>query len=184
MPTMSASDLGDCPGTISSMARRSARHSPWCCLASLGRAAERSAMLRRAKASARLSRRARRSPRCVRSGLFGTVGEAGLLHYRGAFQNPAMVLPVALPPVAAVLVGVEAIKPSNGRLARIWLKLTAALGFVGSRLPYFRRPSRQWRLAQLEPERSERTANSGPAKFHRPRACWARCALADGGGSR
>ena len=64
-------------------------------------------------------------------GLFGTVGEAGLLHYRGAFQNPAMVLPVALPPVAAVLVGVEAVKPSDGRLARIWLKLTAALGFVG-----------------------------------------------------
>jgi hypothetical protein len=64
-------------------------------------------------------------------GLLGTVGEAGLLHYRGAFQNPAMVLPVSLPPVAAALVGAQAVNPSHGRLARAWLKLTAALGFAG-----------------------------------------------------
>ncbi|HEY3887185.1 MAG TPA: hypothetical protein VGL73_01335 [Caulobacteraceae bacterium] len=64
-------------------------------------------------------------------GLVGTVGEAGLLHYRGAFQNPAMALPVSLPPVAAALVGAQAIRPSTGRAARAWLKLTAALGFAG-----------------------------------------------------
>jgi hypothetical protein len=64
-------------------------------------------------------------------GLVGTVGEAGLLHFRGAFQNPAMVLPVSLPPVAAALVGAQAVAPSRGRLARAWLKLTAALGFAG-----------------------------------------------------
>jgi hypothetical protein len=64
-------------------------------------------------------------------GLVGTVGEAGLLHYRGAFQNPAMLLPVSLPPVAAALVGAQVVTPSSSRLARAWLKLTAALGFVG-----------------------------------------------------
>lgn len=64
-------------------------------------------------------------------GLAGTVAEAALLHYRGAFQNPAMVLPVSLPPIAAALVGAEAINPSHSRLARGWLKLTAALGFAG-----------------------------------------------------
>jgi hypothetical protein len=64
-------------------------------------------------------------------GLFGTIGEAGLLHYRGAFQNPAMLLPVSLPPVAAALVGAQAIKPSSSRFAGAWLTLTAALGFAG-----------------------------------------------------
>lgn len=68
------------------------------------------------------------------AGLAGTVGEAGLLHFRGAFQNPAMVLPVAAPPVAAALLGVEAVRPRRrpGRLARAWLGLTAALGLAGA----------------------------------------------------
>ena len=35
------------------------------------------------------------------AGLLGTAGEAGLLHFRGAYHNPAMFLPVTLPPVAA-----------------------------------------------------------------------------------
>jgi hypothetical protein len=35
--------------------------------------------------------------------LLGTTAEAGLLHFRGAFQNPAMLLPVTLPPAAAAL---------------------------------------------------------------------------------
>jgi hypothetical protein len=66
-------------------------------------------------------------------GLAGTVGEAGLLHFRGAFQNPAMVLPVTVPPVAAGLLGVASMTPSKllGRLARMWLWLTAGLGLAG-----------------------------------------------------
>lgn len=66
-------------------------------------------------------------------GLAGTVGEAGLLHFRGAFQNPAMALPVTVPPVAAALLGAAAARPSRqvGRLAGAWLKLTAALGLAG-----------------------------------------------------
>ncbi|HEX4098583.1 MAG TPA: hypothetical protein VHX64_17790, partial [Caulobacteraceae bacterium] len=66
-------------------------------------------------------------------GLAGTVGEAGLMHFRGAFQNPAMVLPVSAPPVAAALLGHAMADPdaNTGRLARAWLRLTAALGFIG-----------------------------------------------------
>lgn len=67
------------------------------------------------------------------AGLFGTTAEAALLHFRGAFQNPAMVLPVTLPPVAAALIGSAALAPRRvpHRLTRWWLKLTAALGFAG-----------------------------------------------------
>jgi hypothetical protein len=66
-------------------------------------------------------------------GLFGTVGEAALLHFRGSFQNPFMLLPVGLPPVAAGLMARIAIRPRAGgrALARRWLKLTALLGLVG-----------------------------------------------------
>jgi hypothetical protein len=67
------------------------------------------------------------------AGLAGTVGEAGLLHFRGAFQDPAMVLPVTVPPVAAALLGAAALRPTGNtnRLARWWLKLTALLGLGG-----------------------------------------------------
>ncbi len=66
-------------------------------------------------------------------GLLGTTAEAGLLHFRGAFQNPAMVLPVTLPPVAGALIGSAAIAPRRAprRATRWWLKLTALLGFAG-----------------------------------------------------
>ncbi|GAB3465769.1 hypothetical protein [Azotobacter salinestris] len=45
----------------------------------------------------------------VLSGLLGTSAEAGLLHFRGAFQNPAMLLPVSAPPVAAGLLAGSAL---------------------------------------------------------------------------
>ncbi|HEY5411919.1 MAG TPA: hypothetical protein VIJ94_14450 [Caulobacteraceae bacterium] len=67
-------------------------------------------------------------------GLLGTVGEAGLLHYRGAYQNPFMYLPVSLPPLAAALLGAAA---AGGRrqerpVTRWALRLTALLGFAGA----------------------------------------------------
>jgi hypothetical protein len=67
------------------------------------------------------------------AGLAGTAGEAGLLHFRGAYQNPAMVAPVTVPPVASVLLGAAALRPSRmiNHLARWWLRLTALLGFAG-----------------------------------------------------
>ncbi|HEY4030501.1 MAG TPA: hypothetical protein VGM25_09180 [Caulobacteraceae bacterium] len=67
-------------------------------------------------------------------GLAGTVGEAGLLHFRGSFQNPFMWAPVSLPPVAAALMAKAAVEPSGPRrrpLTRAWLGLTALLGVAG-----------------------------------------------------
>jgi hypothetical protein len=66
-------------------------------------------------------------------GLAGTVGEAGLLHFRGAYHNPAMLLPVTVPPVASVLLGAAALQPLPRItwIARLWLRLTALLGFAG-----------------------------------------------------
>lgn len=67
------------------------------------------------------------------AGLAGTIAEAGLLHFRGAFQNPGMVLPVTLPPVAAGLLTASVLNPGRlvRRAARAFLKLTAFLGLSG-----------------------------------------------------
>jgi hypothetical protein len=67
-------------------------------------------------------------------GIAGTVGEAGLLHYRGAFQNPFMYVPVTVPPIAAALMVGAAVSPRPSRahpLTRLWLGLTALLGIAG-----------------------------------------------------
>ncbi len=66
-------------------------------------------------------------------GLFSTAGEAGLLHFRGAYHNPFMFAPVTIPPVGAVLMGDAALgRPGrNLRLTRWWMRLTMALGFAG-----------------------------------------------------
>ena len=67
------------------------------------------------------------------SALLGTVGEAGLLHFRGAYHNPAMFLPVSVPPVAAALLGTAAAAPSQAAqtAARAALWATALLGAAG-----------------------------------------------------
>ena len=66
-------------------------------------------------------------------GLLGTSGEAGMLHFRGAFQNPAMFVPVTVPPVASALLANTALGPAqrNRRLTRWWLRLTTLAGVVG-----------------------------------------------------
>jgi len=66
-------------------------------------------------------------------GLLGTSGEAALLHFRGAFHNPLMMLPVTLPPIgAALLARAAAASPgSKHRLARWWMRLLAAMGIAG-----------------------------------------------------
>ena len=67
------------------------------------------------------------------AGIAGAAGEAGLLHFRGAFQNPAMVLPLSAPPVASALLGASALQKQGPRdLARWWLRLTALLGVIGA----------------------------------------------------
>jgi hypothetical protein len=67
------------------------------------------------------------------AGLLGTAAEAGLLHFRGAYHDPFMFLPVTVPPVAAALAGEAALGPRgcDRRFSRAWLRLTALLGFAG-----------------------------------------------------
>ncbi|MDR5884180.1 hypothetical protein [Caballeronia sp. LZ032] len=66
------------------------------------------------------------------AGIIGTVGEVALLHFRGAFQNPAMYAPVVVPPVAAALLLQTALGAPQPRwFTRLWLRMTTALGFIG-----------------------------------------------------
>jgi hypothetical protein len=70
------------------------------------------------------------------AGLLGTTAEAGLLHFRGSFQNPAMYLPVTAPPIAAGLLAATAFAgPRYPRLrwwSRLALRFTTFMGFAGS----------------------------------------------------
>lgn len=69
----------------------------------------------------------------ISAGLLGTTGEAGLLHFRGAFHNPLMMLPVTLPPVGAWLMA-SAAGGQPGRdlwFTKWWLRLLTAMGFGG-----------------------------------------------------
>jgi hypothetical protein len=63
--------------------------------------------------------------------LLGTVAEAGLFHFRGAFQDPAMYAPVTIPPLAAVSIGAAALNPRAIPIAEPLLKATAVLGIAG-----------------------------------------------------
>jgi hypothetical protein len=65
-------------------------------------------------------------------GLIGTVAEAALLHFRGAFHDPFMFLPVTLPPLTAVAMALAAIKPKLTRWAKPMLQATAAMGIAGA----------------------------------------------------
>lgn len=68
------------------------------------------------------------------AGLVATSCEAGLLHFRGAYHNPFMFVPVTVPPIAAALLAETAAthprKPR--RLTHWWLRLTALVGFLGA----------------------------------------------------
>jgi hypothetical protein len=63
--------------------------------------------------------------------LLGTIAEAGLLHFRGAFQDPAMYAPVTIPPLAAMSIGASVFAPGAVRIAEPLLKATAILGIAG-----------------------------------------------------
>ncbi|MBL8661044.1 MAG: hypothetical protein JNM75_14975 [Rhodospirillales bacterium] len=66
--------------------------------------------------------------------LLAETAEVWLLHFRGAFHNPAMYLPVSLPPAAAASLLAQAIAPRRGSraFARLSLRATAVLGFAGT----------------------------------------------------
>ncbi|MEO6798613.1 MAG: hypothetical protein ABI178_01550 [Rhodanobacter sp.] len=68
----------------------------------------------------------------VSAGLIGTVGEVGLLHFRGSFQHPAMYAPLIIPPVTAALMAQAALgRPQSRPRTRRWLRLTTWLGLIG-----------------------------------------------------
>lgn len=64
-------------------------------------------------------------------GIVGSVGEAALLHFRGAYHNPAMWLPVAVPPLAAAALAVDAALGEPHRVTVVLLATTAVLGIAG-----------------------------------------------------
>ena len=63
--------------------------------------------------------------------LMGTIAEAGLLHFRGNFQNPVMYVPVTIPPLAALSIGAAMLTPRATIVAEPLLKATAVLGIAG-----------------------------------------------------
>ncbi len=66
-------------------------------------------------------------------GLFGTVGEVLLLHFRGAFQNPLMYVPVAVPTAAGGALATAALRPTEEtmKLATVLVKSVGVLGIAG-----------------------------------------------------
>ncbi|MBV8776026.1 MAG: hypothetical protein JO258_02410 [Alphaproteobacteria bacterium] len=70
--------------------------------------------------------------RLVALGLAGTTGEAALLHFRGAYHNPAMVVPVTAPPVAAALLTGATVCPRLAAPARWAMRLLTAIGLAGA----------------------------------------------------
>jgi hypothetical protein len=69
----------------------------------------------------------------ISMGLLGTAGEAGLLHFRGAYHNPAMLIPVTAAPATAALLARAALFPQQRSPVVRWsLRLLAGIGFAGS----------------------------------------------------
>ena len=66
------------------------------------------------------------------AGLIGTVAEAALLHFRGAFHNPFMFLPVTLPPMSALAIALAARDNRCTGWAKSMLQATAAMGVAGA----------------------------------------------------
>jgi hypothetical protein len=65
-------------------------------------------------------------------GLIGTIAEAALLHFRGAFHDPFMFLPVSVPPMTAIAVATAAVNPDLIGWAKPMLQATAAMGIAGA----------------------------------------------------
>jgi hypothetical protein len=70
----------------------------------------------------------------ISGGILATVAEVGLLHFRGAYHDPFMYVPVTVPPLAAASLAVAGTNPTEQNLRRsdLLLKLTAALGPIGT----------------------------------------------------
>jgi hypothetical protein len=66
--------------------------------------------------------------------LLGTSAEAGLFHFRGAYHDPFMYVPVSIPPLAAAFLARAAMRPTRAAiaLARFGLRLAATVGVAGA----------------------------------------------------
>ncbi|WP_126173785.1 hypothetical protein [Altericroceibacterium xinjiangense] len=64
--------------------------------------------------------------------LAGTSAEAAVFHFRGAYHNPFMWVPVVVPPIAALALGKAAVTGTVGRITNPALTATAVLGFAGA----------------------------------------------------
>jgi hypothetical protein len=66
-------------------------------------------------------------------GLAGNTAEVALLHFRGAFQHPAMWVPVSVPPVGAAVLAMAAVRPPRrpGRFAQALLTACTWIGVIG-----------------------------------------------------
>jgi hypothetical protein len=66
--------------------------------------------------------------------ILGAAAQAGLLHYRGAYNNALMYLPITIPVVAVVAIVWQVLAPSpiGTRIAVITLWMTFITGFVGA----------------------------------------------------
>jgi hypothetical protein len=65
-------------------------------------------------------------------GIAGTAAEAALLHFRGAYHNKAMWLPVTLTPLAALVLARAAFTGRVTWITTAALAVTAALGLAGA----------------------------------------------------
>ena len=65
-------------------------------------------------------------------GIAGTAAEAALLHFRGAYHNKVMWLPVTLTPLAALMLARTALTGRISWITTAALAVTAALGLAGS----------------------------------------------------
>jgi hypothetical protein len=65
-------------------------------------------------------------------GIAGTAAEAALLHFRGAYHNKAMWLPVTLTPLAALALARTALSGRVSWITTAAMAVTAALGLAGS----------------------------------------------------
>jgi hypothetical protein len=79
------------------------------------------------------SRRGRMLAGLSSAALLGTTAEVWQLHFRGAFQNPFMYVPVSLPVVAALALALHAYAPRRAMYAgnRRLLLATALMGIAG-----------------------------------------------------
>lgn len=73
----------------------------------------------------------------VGAALLGTTVEVALLHFRGAFHNPAMFVPVTIPPATGTALCAMALRPPGWHsgafgITRVLLHLTMLLGPLGT----------------------------------------------------